>query len=87
MKSLTTSDFWAAYRKLPRDIKERVRAAYRLWKRNPRHPSLRFKKIGQLWSIRICAGYRALAIQDGDAYVWFWIGDHDDYERMLAKFA
>ena len=27
----------------------------------------------------------ALAIQDGDAYVWYWIGDHDEYERMLAK--
>jgi hypothetical protein len=35
-----------ANRSLPPDIKRRARAAYRLWTRDPRHPSLRFKKCG-----------------------------------------
>ncbi len=84
-KSLTTPDFWLAYRKLPPDIKRRARAVYRLWRDNPRHPSLSFKKVGELWSCRIAKGYRALALLQGDTYYWFWIGTHDDYEQMLAE--
>lgn len=85
MKSLTTPDFWERYSKLPREIKRRARAAYRLWQDNSRHPSLCFKKVGDIWSVRIGKGFRALALLDNDSYVWFWIGTHDDYEQMLQK--
>jgi len=84
-KSSTTSDFWSAYRALPPDIKRRARAAYRLWQRDPRHPSLRFKKCGAVWSVRVGAGYRALAVFEGDTFFWYWIGDHDQYEQLLAE--
>jgi hypothetical protein len=83
MKSSTTSDFWAGYRGLPPAVRSQARKAYRLWLENPRHPSLRFEKKGHYWSARISAGYRALGrIQDGVMY-WFWIGNHDEYERLL----
>jgi hypothetical protein len=78
MKSSTTPDFWTSYRKLPTEIKSRDRTAYRLWRANPRHPSLRFKKVGELWSIRIGSGYRALALLQDDTFFWFWIGTHDE---------
>jgi hypothetical protein len=29
--------------------------------------------------------YRALAYQRDDGFVWFWIGSHDAYERMVAQ--
>jgi hypothetical protein len=85
MKSLATPDFWASYGVLPPEIKHRTRAVYRLWRNNPRHPSLCFKKVGEPWSIRIGKGYRALALLEGDTYFWFWIGTHDDYEQLLSE--
>lgn len=57
--------------------------AYLLWQRNPRHPSLQFKKAGNVWSLRIGGGYRALALLENAAFHWFWIGIHDEYERLL----
>jgi hypothetical protein len=83
IKSSTTSDFWKAYATLPADAKARARKAYRLWRRNAAHPSLRFKKVGHLWSLRIDLDYRALALQVGDTLFWFWIGVHDEYERLI----
>ena len=85
MKSLTTPDFWAAYAKLPNEIRVTARAAYRIWQNNPRHPSLHFKKVDELWSVRIGRSYRALALLEGDTYFWFWIGTHDEYEQLLAE--
>jgi hypothetical protein len=85
MKSSTTPDFWTGYRKLPAEVKSKSRTAYRLWRANPRHPSLRFKKGGELWSIRIGSGYRALALLQGETFFWFWIVTHDEYEQLLAQ--
>lgn len=85
MKSSTTPDFWKAFAALPTPIQARARVAYNLWKRNPRHPSLQFKKIQSVWSVRIGSGYRALALQEDEVYYWFWIGTHDEYERLLSR--
>jgi hypothetical protein len=84
MKSSTTPDFWASYAALPPETKRRARVSYLLWSKQPRHPSLRFKKTGDVWSIRIGGGYRALAVLEGDTFHWFWIGDHDSYKRLIA---
>ena len=84
MKSFATPNFWEAYAALSPEMKEQARKAYRLWKENPLHPSLHFKKVGKnLWSARITEGYRALALKKGDDYYWFWIGSHDDYDALL----
>ena len=84
INSSTTPDFWASYSVLPAAIKLRARRVYRLWKENPRHPSLRFKKTGAVWSIRIDPDYRALGLMENDTLYWFWIGTHDDYERLIG---
>ena len=85
MKSSTTPDFRAAYSALPPEIKSRAKMVYRLWRANPRHPSLCFKKTGAVWSVRVGGGYRALALLENDTFYWFWIGDHDEYERLIAE--
>ena len=54
-------------------------------KSNPGHPSLHLKKVGAFWSVRIGLDHRALAVKDGDAFVWVWIGTHDEYERMIKE--
>lgn len=84
MKSSTNRRFWEAYRALPASIRRDARKTYRLWLRNPRLPSLHFKKVGKVWSIRIgITGYRAVADLRGDTVYWFWIGPHDEYERII----
>ena len=83
MKSSTTPDFWATFSSLPPEIKARAKLAYRLWQHDPRHPSLQFKKAGNVWSVRIGGGHRALALLEEDAFHWFWIGNHAEYERLL----
>ena len=83
MNSSTTSEFRAAFAALPGDVQARARRAFALWKKNPRHPSLRFKKAGQVWSVRIGGGYRALGLLHGDTLYWFWVGTHDDYKARL----
>lgn len=85
MKSSATSSFWKAYASLPPKIRSKARKAYRLWLRNPRHPSLHFEPKGDYWSVRITRGWRALGrFHEGTLY-WFWIGPHDEYERLLKS--
>ena len=86
MKSSTTPDFWRTFAALPPQVKARAKVAYRLWRDNPRHPSLQFKKTGSVWSVRIGGGYRALSLLEADTFHWFWIGSHDEYERLLRLY-
>ncbi|MDZ7718883.1 MAG: hypothetical protein U5K72_08715 [Balneolaceae bacterium] len=58
---------------------------FELLKANPRHPSLHFKKVGNFWSARVGINYRALAVEDGNDFIWVWIGTHDEYERMIKE--
>ena len=77
-------DFWFCYRNIPEDIQRLADKAYKLLQENPRHPSLHFKKVGELWSARVNLNYRALAIEATDDYVWFWLGTHAEYEKLLG---
>jgi hypothetical protein len=84
MKSYTTRGFREAFRALPPDVRRRARKAYRLWRANSDLPGLRFKRAGADVSIRVGRGYRALGLIEGDAIYWYWIGKHDDYDRILG---
>lgn len=87
MKSATLPSFWDRYRKLDKNLKARMRKAYRLWSEDPFHPSLRFKCINReesIWAVRLTLGYRALGIMEGDTVTWFWVGNHDEYERFFG---
>ena len=85
MKSLTNRRFWESYRTLPESVRRDARRTYRLWLTNPRLPALHFKKVGKVWSIRIGnTSYRALADVQRDSVYWFWIGPHDEYERIIS---
>src|SRR5690242_1748577 len=75
--------FWAAYEALPAAVRQLADANFELLKRDPRHPSLQFKKVGKFWSVWVGLRYRALAVGTGDACVWFWIGSHGDYDRLI----
>ena len=79
----TTARFSACFYALPEQVQQLARKNYELLKENPRHPSLRFKKVGKLWSARVGGNHRALAMEDDDGYVWVWIGTHEEYDRLI----
>ena len=87
MNSRTTASFRRTYNGLPQHIQRRAREAYRLFTDNPSHPSLRFRQVRPtrpIYSVRITLAYRALGIIEGDEVIWFWIGTHGDYERLIS---
>jgi hypothetical protein len=49
LNHFTNPDFWFRYRRLPLEIRELADKNFELLKADPRHPSLRLKKIGVLW--------------------------------------
>jgi hypothetical protein len=75
--------FWALYEVLPSEIRELADKNYQLLKSDPRHPSLHFKKIGNLWSVRIGSHYRALDTPVEGGIYWVWIGTHADYDKVV----
>ena len=87
MNSRVTEEFVAGFAKLPQAVKDQARKNYRLWKQNPSHPSLHFKKVSDrepLYSVRIGIGWRALGLLEGDTITWSWIGSHSDYDKLIG---
>lgn len=86
MRSFTAPEFWKLYRALPMRVRRLARKNFALWKENPRHPSLRFKQIGpDTWSARVGDNYRAVAASVPEGFIWYWIGAHKKYERLIAS--
>lgn len=83
MRHRADEDFWKAYDALPTDIREQADKSFMLLKQNPGHPSLHFKKIGRRWSARVGRRHRALALEVDDGLLWYWIGSHADYDRLI----
>jgi hypothetical protein len=87
VKSRVTEDFLALFAKLPAEIQTRARKNYRLWRQNPSHPGLHFKKVHAsepIYSIRVGLRWRALGLLEGDTIFWFWIGPHSEYDSFLG---
>lgn len=83
MNHFASPDFWQHYVHLPEEIRELADKNYRLLRENPQHPSLRFRQVGRYWSARVGLHYRALAVELPEGMLWFWIGTHAEYDRLL----
>jgi hypothetical protein len=77
--------FWKLYRALPQDIRLIADRSYALLCENPSHPSLHFKKVGAFWSSRVGLHYRALAVEAEQDLIWFWIGLHAEYDKLVGR--
>ena len=84
MNHFTVASFWESYNELPKTVQLLADKNYQLLKLDPNHPSLHYKKINKFRSVRIGLKYRALGIEDGDGIIWFWIGDHKSYDKIIA---
>lgn len=88
MKSETTDKFRTAMSRLPDEVQQRARKAYKLWKENSNHPGLHFKQVHTtepIYSVRIGLSYRALGIKQNDTMIWFWIDSHEEYNNLVSK--
>ena len=88
MNSRLTEDFVKCFRGLPARVQEQSRKSYKFWKENPNHPSLDFKRVSEslpIYSVRVAIGWRALGHRKDDTIVWFWVGSHSDYDKLLKR--
>jgi hypothetical protein len=86
MKSVATRRFWELFQALPSNIQKLAVKNYHLWRGNPSHPSLRFRRLQgreDRFTIRVGDHYRALGRISGDKMTWVWIGAHADYDRLV----
>jgi len=88
VKSETTNKFWKYYNTLPEEIRKKAKRAYSYFELDPWHPSLHFKRIHSslpIYSVRISKDYRAVGLLKKDIVIWFWIGSHSDYNKLLNE--
>lgn len=88
MNSRTTRRFRELLAALPAHVRRQAQEAYRLFQGNPAHPGLHFKQVHPdppIYSARVGIGYRAVGALDGDTIIWFWIGSHTDYDKLLQQ--
>ena len=81
----TSGRFWTLFANLTESVQKVARKNFELMKDDPSHPSLHFKKVGKLWSVRAGISHRALAVEDGADFIWVWIGPHDEYRRLIRQ--
>jgi len=87
VNSRLTEDFLACFGRLPEAVRAQARRSYQLWRQNPAHPGLQFKKVHaheSLYSVRVGLGWRALSLLEGDTVTWFWIGSHAEYDTLIS---
>jgi hypothetical protein len=88
LKSGVTKEFRKRLSQLPEAVQEQAARAYELWRSDPHHPSLHFKRVNPsppIYSVRIGISYRALGLRDEEQIYWFWIGSHAEYDDLLRR--
>lgn len=89
MKSRTTRQFRDLYASLPERVRKQAREAYRQFHDNPAAPGLNFERIAgsrtPIYSARVSEQYRVLGRREDDTIVWFWIGTHSDYDKLIGR--
>lgn len=84
----TSEKFRALFALLPNSIKIQAKQAYLQFKKDPYHPSLQFKRVHStkpIYSVRVNIDYRAVGIIKENEIIWFWIGSHSVYDKLLNK--
>ena len=89
MKSSVTKTFRKRLNQLPVTVQEQAEKVYELWREDPYHNSLQFKRVSQrqpIYSARVSLNYRVVGLLESDDHIyWFWIGAHDEYDELLKR--
>jgi hypothetical protein len=85
LKHFASPQFWIHYRRLPQTVRDLADKNFQLLKADSKHPSLHLKRVGDFWSVRVGLACRALGTPCEGGIVWFWIGSHADYGKLLSN--
>jgi hypothetical protein len=86
MRHFASSECFRTHERLPSSARVLVDKAYNLLRQDPNHPALRFKQMGRYWSMPIGPDHRALGVAvEDDGVLWFWMGSHADYDRLIGR--
>ena len=88
MRSKRTKHFRALFAALPASVQHEANEAYRRFQADPMHPGLHFKPVkahSLVYAARVGLHYRVLAIRRPEHWLWFWIGTHAEYDKLLAR--
>jgi len=86
--SHTSERFRKLFAELPPHRQQQARETYKQFGRDPFHPGLHFKPVHPkkpIYSVRISLDYRAVGIQSENEIIWFRIGSHDEYDKLLRR--
>ena len=86
MTSRTTKRFRKLLADLPPHVRKQAMEAYVTWMGDPWHASLQFKQIHTarpIFSARIGLDWRAVCIRSGDTVLWYFIGSHAEYDKLI----
>jgi hypothetical protein len=84
LKHTASRRFWTLYDGLPKAVRDTADKNFQLLQSDLKHPSLHFKRIGKLWSVRVGDHHRALGHEVAGGIQWFWIGSHADYDKIAG---
>ena len=88
MNSVITAGFRVLLGQLPDLVRQQASRSYALWRTDPHHPSLQFKRVSQrqpIYSARVGLGYLVLGLWEGDTITWLWICSHAEYDSLLTR--
>jgi hypothetical protein len=80
-----STQFWDCYDGSPESVRARADKQFALLKEDPSHPSLHFKRVGRYLSARVNDDVRVLGMDIEGGILWFWMGRHDEYTRMIRR--
>jgi len=84
LRHFAAPSFWACYRTLPQSVRDLADKNYELLKANL-HTSLCIsRKLENTAPFRVGLQYRALAVETDDDLLWFWIGSHSEYDKLVG---
>lgn len=77
-------EFWERYHELPAEVQRLADRAFETLRADSRHPSLHLKRVKWYWTARVGLHHRAVAVDATDGLLWFWIGSHADYDKLIG---
>ena len=80
-----SAQFWDCYDNSSEFVRIRADKQFALLKEDSLHPSLHFKRVGRYLSARVNDDVRVLGIAIEGGILWFWMGRHDEYSRMIRR--
>lgn len=80
----TSLGFWQCYDALSAPVRALADKQFQLLAADPHHPSLHLKRVGRFHSARVGAHYRVLGVDIPEGILWFWIGTHAEYDRLVG---